>query len=653
MVQRKAGWLAVVGLGAIGAGAWAQAQSPLFAAIFDDHVVLQRDRPNEVWGRATPGEQVTVTLSNVTRTTQTGADGRWKLTLPTFPAGGPHVLSARAGSQRQTVSDVLVGDVWLCSGQSNMEWTVRNALNADWEVAHSANDRIRHVKIPRLAAVSPRADFAAPLAWKVAGPRTTQDFSAVCYYFARELQKMTQVPQGLVHASWGGTRIETWLSADMLRTLGGNDDKLELLELLSKDRAAAAGRWGDVLQRWWLSQPATQGVQPWAIGRANSGEWRPAPATLGYWESWNVPGLEAFDGVLWYRAHVKVSPAQARQAATLALGAMNDADVTWVNGRAVGTGFGEESRAYALPAKFLKSGDNIVVVNLYNMWGNGGLLGPSTKLAVNFADGSSAALSGWEYQQAPAGLGGVPRQPWEPIAGINVNYNGMIAPLGTFGFRGVAWYQGEANGELHDALRYEAQLSALFSDWRRQFAAPLSFYVVQLANWNKLVTTPVDSGWARLRDAQRRAVAADGNAGLAVTIDIGNRDDIHPTNKQDVGARLARAARHVTYGEKISPSGAQPIAARRTVRGVDVTLGDFDGSLIVIGSRDPAGFELCGESQASCHFVRAQLDGAVVHLEDASPGAATRVRYAWADAPLTNLFDATGLPVGPFELAIE
>ena len=248
----------------------------------------------------------------------------------------------------------------------------------------------------------------------------------------------------------------------------------------------------------------------------------------------------------------------------------------------------------------------------------------------------------------------MPRAPWEPYAGMNILYNGMIAPLGKFGLRGVAWYQGEANAALDDARRYQAQLQMLFTDWRRQFEFPLPFLVVQLANWNPLVTTPVDSGWAQLRDAQRRAVAADGNAGLAVTIDIGNRDDIHPTNKQDVGRRLARAARHVVFGEKLSASGAQPISAQRAVAGVEVTLGNFDGRLLVIGAHDPSGFELCGDTQASCHFVRAQLgDGGVVHLEDAAPEKTARVRFCWADAPLCNLFDSEGLPVGPFELPLQ
>jgi len=192
------------------------------------------------------------------------------------------------------------------------------------------------------------------------------------------------------------------------------------------------------------------------------------------------------------------------------------------------------------------------------------------------------------------------------------------------------------------------------ADWRRQFGAPLPFLIVQLANFGKLADAPVYSGWAQLRDAQRRAVAADGNAGLAVTIDIGNRDDIHPTNKQEVGRRLARAARHVVYGEKISAYGAEPKSAVRAGGDIAVTLGDFDGNLLVIGAKDPSGFELCGATQDTCRFVRAQLgEGGKLLLSDPAAASATRVRFCWADSPLCNLYDTTGLPVGPFEMAIQ
>lgn len=641
------------------ASAAAQEQPPLLAAIFADHVVLQRDRPIEVWGRAQPGEQVTVALDGETRQSQADAGGAWAVTLPAMRTGGTHTLTARTATRAQAVKDVLIGDVWLCSGQSNMEFTVRNALNAGWEVAHSADNQIRHVAIPRDAALTPRADFAKPLEWKVAGPATTMDFSAVCYYFARELKRTASVdvPQGLIHSSWGGTRIETWLSRDALRQLGRDDRGLDLSGRYAADRVAGSAEWGRELQAWWSAQPANRGVEPWSVGKAGgkgTGTWTPAPARLVPWEDWGVAALAEYDGVIWYRATVKLTAAQAKQAAKISLGVIDDVDQVWINGQPFASGFGEGARSYDVPAKLLRAGDNVVVVNVFDMWGSGGLHGDAGQFALRFADGSSVPLGAWQYQLPPPGIAAMPRAPWEPIAGINILYNGMIAPLGKFGLRGVAWYQGEANAGLGDAKQYQAQLQMLFTDWRRQFDNPLPFFVVQLANFNKLVGTPVNSGWAKLRDAQRRAVSEDGNAALAVTIDIGNRDDIHPTNKQEVGKRLARAARHVVFGEKISASGAAPRDAKRTVAGVDVTLRDFDGQLLVIGAKDPAGFELCGDAQASCHFVRAQLvDGGVVKLEDSAPERATRVRFCWADAPLCNLYDTTGLPVGPFEIPVQ
>jgi sialate O-acetylesterase len=626
------------------------AEPPLMAAIFGNHVVLQRDRPVDIYGHAHPGEEVTVTLSGATQQAQADSAGRWRVALPALTAGGPHTLTARTSERQQSVDDVLIGDVWLCSGQSNMEFAVRNTLNADNEALHSANAGIRQVTIPRLTAAAP-SDFAAALEWKVAGPATTKDFSAVCYYTVRELQKSVNVPMGMVVSSWGGTRIETWLSTPKLRELGGNDAGLALLAEYGRDQPAAMRHWGESFEKWWQAQAATRGTRPWLPAQPAAG-WLAAPSVEKIWEEWNVPALAEYDGLMWYRARVTLTQEQAKQAATLALGTVNDVDIAWVNGRAMGSGFGDGEHAYAVPAKLLQAGENLVVVSVFDMWGSGGLAGPASGRQLRFANGSSAALEGWEYQVPPSGLS-APRAPWEAIAGINILYNGMIAPLGPFGLRGVQWYQGEANAGLEDAKRYQAQLQGLFADWRRQFAAPLPFLVVQLANYGALAKAPVDSGWAQLRDAQRRAVSADGNAGLAITLDIGNRDDIHPTNKQEVGRRMARAARRVVYGEKLMPWGPEPKSARRVAGGVQVTLGEFEGDLVVIGAKDPSGFELCGATAASCHFVRARLaDGGSVLLEDPDAATATRVRFCWADSPLCNLYDGAGLPAGPFELEV-
>jgi sialate O-acetylesterase len=626
--------------------------APLMDALFVDHAVLQRDRPIDVYGRAAAGEEITVTLGMARASSRANAQGRWNAQLPALPAGGPFTLRARGDRQEQVVSDVVVGDVWLCSGQSNMEWPVRMTHDAFNEAALSANARIRHVTIPRATSAGPLERFATPLEWKVAGPGNTEHFSAVCFYFVRELQKTVDVPQGIIHASWGGSRIEPWMSDAALRQQPGYLQQIDLLGEYRVNRPVAFWHWGETWQKWWTSQAATGGRKPWTVGES-VGAWKPAPVGLEYWETWGVPALSRHDGMVWFRARVKLTSAQAKQSAKLSLGLADDVDVTWVNGRAVGNTFGLEPRLYDLPPKLLKAGDNLVVVNIHDFWGNGGLYGPAADRALVLADGTRVPITGWEYDIAPPNLW-PPHAPWETLNGVNVLYNAMIAPLGKYGLRGIAWYQGEANGGLDDAKKYESLLLGLMADWRRQFGAPLPWLVVQLAGWNRLATSPVDSGWARLRDAQRRAVAADGNAGLAVTIDIGDRIDIHPMNKQDVGRRLARAARHVVFGEKISPSGAQPQSARRVTEGVLVTLRGHDGELQVIGSKDPSGFELCGATQETCRFVRADLRAkGEVLLTDAAAASATRVRFCWADSPLCNLFDTTGLPVGPFELTVN
>ncbi len=654
MLQRMAAGLLLLAAVPAMTGA-APADTALLGPLFVDHAVLQRDRPIEVFGAAQAGEEVTVTLAGASATARADAKGHWSLRLPAQPAGGPYVLTARSGPRTQTANDVLIGDVWLCSGQSNMEWPVRNTHDAWNEAARSANSRIRHVTIPRGSSPAPRAGFDAALEWKLAAPGNTAHFSAVCYYFARELQKSLDVPQGLIASSWGGSRIEPWMSDAALRQVAGYLPALELLGEYRVNRPIAFWHWGETWQKWWQSQAATAGKLPGAP-RGDSGSWKPAPAGLDYWESWGVPELSRLDGMVWYRTRVKLTAAQARQGARLSLGAADDVDVTWVNGRAVGNTFGLEPRLYELPPKLLTKGDNLIVVNVHDFWGNGGLYGPAAERALILAVGTRIELSGWEYQVAPPNLW-PPHAPWETLNGISVLYNAMIAPLGPFGLRGVLWYQGEANGALDDARRYEDLLRGFMADWRRQFDAPLPFFVVQLASWGPLVNGPVDSGWAKLRDAQRRAVTADGNAGLTVTIDIGDRIDIHPMNKQDVGRRLARAARRVVFGEQISASGAQPVAAKRGAEGVLVELGGFDGELRVIGARDPSGFELCGATQETCRFVRSELrrktgTGEVL-LTDESAAGATRVRFCWADSPLCNLFDSTGLPVGPFELDIQ
>jgi len=636
-----------------GYAATAHSAPPLLNEMFQDHAVLQRDRPIPVWGEARPGETVAVTIGSNMVHARADASGHWRASLSAMSAGGPFVLSARTQSGAgQMISDLLVGDVWLCSGQSNMELPVSRSLNAAREIDGSTNNLIRVLSVAHASSPTPLRHFQTPVSWQAAQPDTIRDFSAACFYFARELQKSVAVPLGLIHASFGGSSIEPWLSEAGLRSLGGYDERLDLLRLYSRDPQAGTRGLGDVWERWWLARAAA-GSTPWKNLAGDASEWHEVPLPMRDWKTWGVPELTNHDGMVWFRRTVTLTPGQAAGAATLSLGAIDEVDETWVNGRVAGNSFGwGTERTYQLPAGLLQAGENSIVVNVLSTWDAAGMYGPPEHMALRCADGSSVALGGqWRYQFVPDSMGYPPRSPWESIGGLSSLHNAMIAPIEPYGLRGVVWYQGESNAG--SAGQYQQLLAELMSDWRGKFGADLPFLIVELPDFGVATAAPQASDWASLREAQRRAVAADALAALAVTIDIGDRQELHPPNKQEVGRRLARAARRLVYGEHISASGPTPLAARRDQDRIVVTFANVDGMLLTYSAAEPIGFELCGADQASCRFVNATAQPTAVLLDPGNVAAPTRVRFCWGDGPICNLYDRSGLPAGPFELPIQ
>lgn len=628
-------------------------QAPLgLGFLFQDHAVVQRGCPLPVWGTAAAGEAVSVSFAGRQADVRADESGRWTATLPALDAGGPYRLEVRTGSGAAlTVSDVLVGDVFLCAGQSNMELPVGQSRNGAFAAARSANDRIRLLTVPKTGKPIPAAVFETAPPWQVAGPQTVRTFSAACYYFGREVQEMQRVPVGLVNASWGGTAIEPWIGESGLRPVGGFDARLDLLRLYARDEDAANASLGRMWEDWWRGHGAAAG-EPWKP--EDSGSWIDVPG-LRNWKTWGVPDLAAHDGMVWYRRSFRLTPGQAAGPATLSLGAIDEVDETWVNGRAIRNTFGWGTpRTYRLPAGTLRAGDNVVVVNVLSTWDAGGMTGPPDALALKFDDGTQVSLAGnWRCRAVPLSMGRPPRAPWETIGGLTTLYNGMIAPLGPYGIRGAVWYQGETNAD--EPAGYEERLVGLMASWRSQFGAGLPFLVVQLPNFGAIPTAPIESNWADIRESQRRAVAADGHAGLAVTIDLGEHDNIHPANKQDVGKRLARAARRVIYGETIASSGPVPLSAMREPSAVVVTFGDVEQKLVTYSSSQAIGFELCGAGPGSCRFVSGEVDGArvILPLPTMPRWRPVRVRFCWGPSPLCNVTDGSGLPVGPFELPIR
>lgn len=620
--------------------------APRLEGVLTDHAVIQRGQPIDLAGQAIAGETVMITVAGRSVTVKAGRDGRFEARLPALPAGGPYDLTIAAPSGAAVLRDVLIGDVYLCSGQSNMELAVASAQDLIPDANAPVDDGLRLLTIAKRAAATPLAGFQDQPRWVVAGPNTQSAFSAACFYMVQSLRRTTKVPIGAIHASWGGSRISAWLSEAALGRVGMRAEA-DLLALYARDPAAANARAMTIWEDWWR---AGSGDAPWLDGAALA--WKPVPAMTNF-ESWGVPELADYNGMIWYRRTIEVSAEQARGAATLVLGTIDDADRTWVNGKGVGgSSLASQSRVYALPPGTLKAGSNVITVNNDDVYANGGMTGPAEAMRITFADGTSIPIgSDWRYAVAKPLPGAAPRVPWDDISGAGTLYNAMIAPLGRTRVAGIAWYQGESDTGIPG---YDTRLTALIADWRQRLGSPRAgFGIVQLANYGRPALAPSESGWGNVRDAQRRVAAADPHAGLAVTLDVGDALDIHPGEKHAVGERLARAMRAAVHGEDIAAAGPAIATAERSGGdGVTLRFTGVTGALRPRGSNHAIGFELCGAGVGSCRFATATVAGATVTLAgDGKP--VSRVRYAWADAPATNLGDEAALPVGTFEIPVS
>jgi sialate O-acetylesterase len=612
--------------------------APALSPVWSDHAIVQRDRPIVVEGFARAGEAISATLGNEHQTATTDAKGRFALHFAARPAShDPLTLQVTGADGSQTaVHDILVGDVWLCSGQSNMELTVDRALNSYNNTQASADPELRMLTVPKSTAPAPRTDLSQSAAWQAASPQTTGAFSAACYYMAKALRDQLHIPIGAIHSSWGGSQIRAWLSPEGAQALYGSSE-MALLARFTSDPLGAVTQFAPRWESWYSGQ--TKGSRPWA--EPDSIAWQPVPK-ISPWNDWtDTPLAKNPVGTVWLRRSVTLTPAQAAAGATLSLGVFDELDTTWVNGHAIGNSFGWDfARKYKVPATDLKPGVNEILVAVSNSWGGGGPISPADVYALDFSNGEHMALGeGWRFSIAPV-TGFPPRSPWDSNAGIGVMHNRMIAPLGAFAIKGAAWYQGESDVGIPG---YRDRLRELFAGWRRQFGPQLRMLVVQLANYGPVQKAPMASGWAELREDQRQAVLADSNAALVTAIDLGERSDIHPANKVELGNRLALAAEGTPL--------PQPLRAVRAGDSVRVSFSGVTGGLATWSGTSPLSFELCNADQASCRYAAGRIEGdAVVLALDGKP--ATRVRYGWADAPVLNLFDGRPESLPGFELPI-
>ncbi len=613
---------------------------PLLSPMLGSHMVLQRDRLNTFWGWAAPGSTVTVTLDGKKATGVARSDGKWEARIRPPRVGGPYTVSID-GPQHVQLDDVLVGDVWVCSGQSNMEMGISMVNNSASEIAAANYPGIRLFVVQHATAFQP-----APTPVGSWAPCTSANiaqggwngFSAVGYFFGRELHKRLNIPIGLVETSWGGTVAEAWTSEHGLRPLRDFDPVLNLIDEQTK---LGAPNMAQRLENWFQAndQPTRQNAQ--------------APSyDTAMWSSAHLPttfekiGLGGFDGVVWFKREFDL-PEVPDGGAILSTGNADDSQTTWINGIRVNDTFALGYGKASLQPGILKPGRNEIAIRILDTGGPGGLTSPNEHLALRLPGDKLFALAGdWKYK---AGADLKASTPMPPNLDDNPNvptvlYNGQIAPVAPLAIKGAIWYQGESNAGR--AEQYRRLLPAMIGDWRRTWGqGNFPFYIVQLANFATRHPQPVEDAWAELREAQTMTANKVKHSGLAVTIDIGDRVDIHPKNKQDVGLRLALAALHSTYGFNIPYSGPEFRAARREGTALRVTFSHSDGGLQMRGGT--AGFQIAGPD-GKFYWADARVDGQTVVLTAPEVREPVAVRYAWDTDPEAHLYNGAGLPASPF-----
>jgi sialate O-acetylesterase len=634
-------WISgLAAMAVIGAASRVSAQLSV-AQIVGDHMVIQREARVPIRGEGSPGAGVTVRLGDRAEVSaRVRDDGRWSALLPELQAGGPYVLTVRSGDQEIVIEDVMVGDVWIASGQSNMEWPVGQSRNAEAEIAAADDPAIRQYRVPRSWSETPQPDLVGG-EWQVSDATHVGSQSAVAYFFARSLREHVDVPIGIIDNSWGGARIEPFMSAAALGL-----DQRATAEMF-RVQAAYDARLLETLRRRIGDLPdedpgLVDGRAVWADSDLDDSDWAPIRVP-GLWEDQGYPGL---DGVVWYRRTFELSPEEAGSPLELGVGMVDDADITWVNGQEVGRTDGyNRPRRYSVPAALLRSGTNTLVVRAQDTGGGGGIHGDPGLLYLE-SGGARRSLAGdWRFRVGQVSLDTNSQKNQVPM----VLYNQMVHPLVTYPVAGFIWYQGESNAYPQEAYEYRRRFRAMIRDWREAWGrGDLPFLWVQLANFMEPGDGTTPSDWAMLRESQTAALTLSKTA-QALAIDIGEAGDIHPRNKQDVGDRLARAARAVAYGQEVVYSG--PVYRSHVVRPDGRIAVEFDhvgGGLVARDGPDVGGFAVAGPEG---RFVpaRARIEGNRVVVWSAEVSRPTEVRYAWADNPVgANLYNAEGLPATPF-----
>lgn len=620
----------------------------ILPSIFTDNMVLQQRADVAFWGKTTPGKTVVITpqWSKKGYPAKADQEGNWKVKIATPAYGGPYQINLNDG-EAIILSNVMVGEVWICSGQSNMEMPLAGWGKIDNyknEIADAKYDNIRLFQVEHITSNVPLTNAAvANNGWTPCTPQTVAEFSSTAYFFAREIYKKTGIPIGLIHTSWGGTIAEAWTSAT---TIKGMPDFAAALNRVSGDPAAPT--YAQELSKW-QNLVATKdagkgtGKTGWLAAATDDAGW----GNMALPTFWEQSALPDFDGIVYFRKKITIPKSWEGKSITVTLGMIDDNDITFFNGQQIGTTEGyNNARTYTIPAEQVKSGESVIAVRVFDGGGGGGMYGDKDVMALTSASGEKISLVGtWKYKiglnfkdvpAMPASNDG-PNRP-------TVLYNAMINPFIPYTIRGAIWYQGESNADR--ANQYRTLFPAMIKDWRSKWnIGDFPFYFVQLANYMQKVAEPAPSAWAELRDAQRQTLSLH-NTGMAVTIDIGNTEDIHPKNKQEVGRRLALIALAKTYGNTTAYTGPEFIAQKIKGNTILLNFKHIDGGLNAKDG-DLKGFAIAGADQ-KFYWAKATIQGDHITVSSANVPNPVAVRYAWASNPEANLYNGAGLPASPF-----
>lgn len=623
--------------------------------LFSDNMILQQQTDAPVWGTTKPNKEVEITTSwnQKKYTAKADAQGQWKTKVATPAAGGPYTVTISDGKPIK-LNNVMIGEVWICSGQSNMEMQVEGwgkVLNYQQEKVEAENyPNIRFLLVEKATSPVPVDELkVAENGWQVCSSKSVADFSAAGYFFGRDIHKYRNVPVGLIDTSWGGTYIETWTSKEALATMPDMKKQLEILTDLPQSKEGREQKFHSDVENWKkdiekIDKGFVEGKAAWADMNWKDDAWK----TMKVPGLMQEQGLAGFNGIVWFRKTIDIPADWAGKELILNVGVIDDNDFTYFNGVQVGHTEGWMTpRSYKIPKELVKRGKAVVAVRVMDTGGSGGINGSPESISIQRSKSKVIELAGdWQYQVS-LNIKEIPQMPANTATEPNIPSflsNAMLNPLIPYSIKGAIWYQGEAN--TGRAYQYRELMPLMITDWRNRWGYDFPFYMVQLASFTAQQTTPVESGWAELREAQTQTLHLK-NTGMAVTIDIGDAFDIHPKNKQEVGRRLALAARAQTYGEKIPYSS--PLYDTYQIEGnkIRIYFKHTDGGLTIKEGDIVKGFTIAGVDH-QFHWADAVIDGNSVVVSSPKVAFPIAVRYGWADYPICNLYNGAGLPASPF-----